>query len=528
MKQLLPPLLFLFALLLRLALVAVTEFDGLYGQDAFAYFQYALSLRQALGAGELPPPFFWPLGYPALVALASLLTGPQPLAGQLISLLTGAAVAPLVYLIVLECHAYCVLRSPYKESPTQYGIRNTPQIPVGALIAGLLTAVAAQLTLYSLAAMSDAAGLFWATLSAWLLLRTFSHWQTSSYLPPRGQERQVSNPFFLLPSSFYLCALTLTLAIMTRWVYGLLVVPWGLAGLLAAREAGLSWQRIISAGSIALVIGLVGIGSQFSNSLGGELAHTGDLQVVGWHPANAFKSVVENADGFFDYGRATGLYYLRPIFHPAYIFPLFTPFMVLGLLALKNGPRSRAALLIGWPLTVYLFLAGIAWQNWRFPLALFAPLPVLVGLGLNWAWERLAGRGRLLLWAYCLVALAGSGLWAVRDVGNFTAWANQNRQIALEIGHQLPPQATLLAFGLTSTVDHYNDLDTRELFSLTERDLQEITRAEDPLFLLLDPDNVQRQWAGRSPGENYAWLQSHTRLTPIARYDDFVLYRVMP
>jgi hypothetical protein len=62
----------------RLLLATVTQFDGLYGQDAFAYFQYALSLREAIGAGELPPPFFWPLGYPALVALTSLLTGPQP------------------------------------------------------------------------------------------------------------------------------------------------------------------------------------------------------------------------------------------------------------------------------------------------------------------------------------------------------------------------------------------------------------------------------------------------------------------
>jgi 4-amino-4-deoxy-L-arabinose transferase-like glycosyltransferase len=485
-----PPLLFLSALLARLLLATVTQFDGLYGQDAFAYFQYALSLREAIGAGELPPPFFWPLGYPALVALTSLLTGPQPLAGQLVSLLTGAAVAPLVYLIVLECHAYGEMRDT----------------TVGAIIAGLLTAVAAQLTLYSLTAMSDAAGLFWAALSAWLLLRYLTRWQMRWLAA---------------------AAATLTLAIMTRWVYGLLVVPWAIAGLLAAREAGLSWQRIVSAGGVALVIGLVGIGSQFINSLESEFAHVGDLQVVGWHPANAFRSVVQNSDGFFDYGRATGLYYLRPTFHPAYIFPLFTPFMLLGLLALKNGPRSRAVLLIGWPLTVYLFLAGIAWQNWRFPLALFAPLLVLVGLGLDWTWER-AGRWRMPLLVYCLVGLAGSGLWAVRDVGNFTAWANQNRQIALEIGQQLPPEATLLAFGLTATVDHYTDLDTRELFSLTERDLQRIKREEETLYLLLDPDNVQRQWVGRSPGENYAWLQNHTCLTPIARYDDFVLYRITP
>jgi hypothetical protein len=122
----------------------------------------------------------------------------------------------------------------------------------------------------------------------------------------------------------------------------------------------------------------------------------------------------------------------------------------------------------------------MAWQNWRFPLALFAPLLVLVGLGLDWAWER-ARRWRMLLLVYCLVGLAGSGLWAVRDVGNFTAWANQNRQIALEIGQQLPPEATLLAFGLTATVDHYTDLDTRELFPDGTGFAADYTGRGDPL-----------------------------------------------
>ena len=507
MQRLLPLLLFLFALLVRLALLAMTQFDGLYGQDAFAYFNYALSLREAIGAGELPPPFFWPLGYPALVALASLLTGPQPLAGQLVSLLTGAAVAPLVYLIVLECHSYYVVRSAYGQTSTHYALRTTPQVTVGAVVAGLLTAVAAQLTLYSLVAMSDAAGLFWATLSAWLLLRYLTRWQMRWLVA---------------------AAVTLTLAIMTRWVYGLLVVPWAIAGLLAAREAALSWQRIVSAGAVALVIGLMGIGSQFINSLGGELAHVGDLQVVGWHPANAFRSVVQNSDGFFDYGRPTALYYLRPTFHPAYIFPLFTPFMLLGLIALQKSPHSRAALLLGWPLVVYLFLAGIAWQNWRFPLALLTPLLVLVGLGLDWTWARLAHRWRLLLLVYCAIALLGSGLWAVRDVGRFTVWANQNRQIAQAIGQQLPPDATLLAFGLTNTVQHYTTLDTREIYLLAERDLGQIMSEETAVYLLINPDNVQTQWAGKSPAQHYAWLQAHTQLTPLAQYDGFVLYQVDP
>lgn len=497
-RPLIPLLLFLFALLVRLVLVAVTRFDGLYGQDSFAYLNYGLALGEAAGTSSPLPPFAWPIGYPLLVALFAALVGPQALAGQMVSLLAGAAVAPLVYLLVQEAR---------------------PGAYLGGVVAGLLAAVAAELALYSLAVTSDATGLFWATLSAWLLLRYLGRWQMKWLVA---------------------AAVVLALAIMTRWVYGLLAIPWGVAALLAAREEQIAWRRVAAAAVVALLIGVTLIGSQFIGEKGGELSarmdHTVDLRVVRWNPANAVKSSVQNTDGFFDYGRPTGLYYLLPGVHPAYLFPLFTPFLLLGLWALATVPRSRAALLVGWPLTIYLFLAGIAWQNWRFPLALFPPLLVLCGLGVEWAWARPAERWRPLLLAWCLLALLGSVLWAVRDVGNFAAWANQSKQIALSVGRQLPPDATLLAFGLTSTVQHYTEVDTRELFSLTAQQVREIVAGEPaaatgsppPVYLLVDPDNIRTQWVGKSPALHLAWLKTHTDLVPIARYDPFVLYRVDP
>jgi hypothetical protein len=195
---------------------------------------------------------------------------------------------------------------------------------------------------------------------------------------------------------------------------------------------------------------------------------------------------------------------------------------------MRRQTPALAALLIGWPLLTYLFLAGVPWQNWRFPLTFFPPLLAWVGLGFDWSWARLSGRWRPLLLAYCAAALLGSTLWAVRDVGNFASWANQNRQIAMDIGQQLPPDAILLAFGLTATVQHYTAVDTREIFSLTAEDLQEIVQEEAAVYLLINPDNVQTQWVGKSPAQNFDWLQRHTRLTPIAQYDDFVLYQITP
>lgn len=484
-----PLILFLVSLAVRLVTIRLTQFDGLYGQDPFAYFHYALALRQALAAGELPPPFFWPIGYPLLVALASLFTGAQPLAGQLSSILAGAAIAPLVYLLV--CH--------YR-----------PEAHVGGIVAGLLAATAAQLILSSISVMADTAALFWATLSAWLMARYVQ----------RLSARWLAA-----------AAVAIALATLTRWVYGLLLIPWGAAAWLAWRQAGYSRRQMLGAATTAVCIGLALLAFHSAADLARATpSYTGDLQVYSWHPANAFQKELVNADGRFRYEYATGYFYARPAFHPAYLFPLLAPFWLLGLWVLRRQPPALIVLLVGWILIIYLFLAGVPWQNWRFPLSFFPPLLVLVGLGFDWAWQRLSPRWRPLLLATCALALVGSAAWAVRDVGRFAAWANERKATAVTIAAALPANATLIAFDLTATMQHYTAVDTHEIFNLTEADLAEIVAPSassgTAVYLLLNPDNIHSQWAGKSPERNFTWLQTHATLTPVTSYGSLVLYRV--
>src|SRR5260370_30251322 len=76
-----------------LVALALTRFDGLYGQDSFAYFHYATGpLHQTLLHLQPPPPFFWPPGYPLLVAAMSVVVGIIPVAGQIVSIAAGVAV----------------------------------------------------------------------------------------------------------------------------------------------------------------------------------------------------------------------------------------------------------------------------------------------------------------------------------------------------------------------------------------------------------------------------------------------------
>jgi 4-amino-4-deoxy-L-arabinose transferase-like glycosyltransferase len=509
MKQLL--FLFLVALFARITMVVLFRFDGLYGQDPFAYYKYSLELREAFGHLQPPPPFFWPIGYPLLVVSGTLVTGVRPVAGQLVSMIAGAFIAPLIFLIVNEVK---------------------PGAKAGAMVAGLLAAVSGQLMLSSTAVMSDAAGLAWVTLSAWAMLRY----------------TRALKPGWLILSAF-----ALGWAVLTRWVLALAALPWALSAFLAWRASSWRWRRIAVVALLAVLAGGLVLGSQFVSTLGrSELAYVGDLQVVGWNPANSFKSNISNSDGIFHYERPVGVFYAMPVVHPAFIFPLLTPFLILGLWSLRNRSRAHAALLIGWPLTVYIFLAGIAWENPRFSLALFPPLAALVGLGfqLAWDWSLLPVSSsqwlhfsgwpsldkrklqrplflpvhywRPFLAGWCALGLVGSLVWSVRDLQNFTTINQAHIAAAQWVAEQVPAKARVITFGITLTMEHRTTLDVKEIFLLEEATLT----TQLPAYLFLDLENIESQWQGKSPQLNYLWLRENTAMREIGRFPPYTLFYI--
>jgi hypothetical protein len=84
-----------------LAIAAVTwlalPFDGLYGQDDFAYFRFARPIWRHLTRGKPLLLLLWPRAYPAAVALLLPLTAGGPLAGQLVSALACARAAAATF-----------------------------------------------------------------------------------------------------------------------------------------------------------------------------------------------------------------------------------------------------------------------------------------------------------------------------------------------------------------------------------------------------------------------------------------------
>ncbi len=464
------------------------HFDGLYGQDAYEYLKYAREMWAFLAAGEgLRGPYYWPLGYPALAAPFIGLASGQAFGAQIVSLLAGSAVAPLAY-------ANC--RELLRDDPIG-GKR-------AGLVAGVLLAVSGQLWQSSLVVMADAAAVCLATLSLWALLR---------------YGRQFAMPW--LP----LAAGALALTVVTRWIYVLLVPVWLLYWFLVTRRR---WRverhGIASSALVAAAVALGILVAQFVITARFPAPLVGHGWLIDWSPTNAFLNAFNTIDGYFEYSRPVGIYYLAPALHPFYLAPWLAPLIPLGLWTLRR--RRELLLLAGWPLVMYIFLAGVPYQNFRIGLAYFAPLIILLGLGSNWLGNfRLHGLRPIFAIVFATAVLAMLG-YGARGVGDFLDIKSTELSDTVWLQQNAPSDATLLSFGLTLTLQHYTDFDVVEIYRETPESLAALVCERTTAYLYVDKANIQSQWVGLPLEVNLLWLEANPGLAALGESGRYSLARI--
>ena len=475
------------------ALAAAGRFDGLYGQDAFAYYDYAIGpLRESLLAFRPWPPFFWPPGYPLLISALSLVTGKVPLAGQTISLLAGSLTPVFTALLVRE------VRNDASDSFTPFA-------------AGLTVALTGQLWQSSAVVMADTTGVAAATLGAWALAR---------------YGRQGGGMWLAL------AGVSLAFATFTRWIYGLVALPCAVYASLVVVRRG---RAAVGHAALALLAASVFLapllGSAFSLLSGqttGLASFAGNLQTHHWHPLHAIRREFDTPDGHLRYSLPNGLYYALAPAHRYYFTPLLALFLLPGLWAVWHA-RARSAelwwLVVGWAVIVYLYHAGDPYQNFRFTLAYLPPLAALAALGAQQLRTRLRRwRWRLGLWLVIGWGAMALGGWQLTQ--DFVARKDADLETVRQVEGRLPGNARLLTFGLTLTFQHYSALDTLELYSQTPSTLSELLADGRPTFVLVDAANIESQWAEQPLGETYLWLRESLSLSPIAQFGAYTLSRV--
>jgi hypothetical protein len=484
-------------LAVRLVMLGRSGFDGLYGQDAFAYYNYAVGpLRTSMTALSVPPPFSWPPGYPYLVALFTFAMGITPLAGQLVSLLDSLLVPIFTALLAWEVWG--------RE-------RDDRWVPA---LASLLVAFTGQFWQSSMVVMADISGLAAATLGMWALAR---YGRKDAGGQPAGSVGWLALASFLL-----------ALAILTRWAYALVAIPaTGYALLLIWRRR--AWLHTLPATAAAL-IGLAPLLLSFINGLLEPVeagpAFVVDLQVYRWNPLNALRRNFETSDGFLSYRLPNGLYYLAAPAHRYFFTPLLALFLLPGLwLTWKQRTGALIWLVWGWAGIIFVFHAGAAWQNFRFTLAYLPPLSVLAAIGMVGVLQA-AGRWRPLVVAYIGVgfALMAWGGWTLSE--SFIERKDEDLARLRWVESQAGPVAGLLTFNDTLTFQQYSDLETYELYYQTPANMEALLATGKPFFLLIDVTSVETQWLGRSPSDNYRWLREGPGLTELGSHGSFTLFRV--
>jgi len=458
-----------------------TGFDGLYGQDAYAYFDQAVALRAALLQGiPVPPGFHWPQGYPALVTLMSLAVGGGPAAAQMVSLLMGSLVPPMTFLV---------------------GRRLLPSGNDGAaVLAAILMAIGSQSNLSSIVSMSDASAMALILLSMYTVLE-FSD-------APRRR------------SVLVLATLLGFAAVATRWASILvgpaLAVPalWGLAR--GQRS------RILRSVSIA---GAFAISGAFLFVLIGVAAFDFSIYFRDWNLLNAVWGPIPQIPPDSLAAKAPGLvYYLAPLYHPAFLGPLLGPLAGWGLWRLwRDNDRNRSLTLVLWAVIPLFFFSGLPIRSLRFVLTNAVPLTLMAAWGVCTLLPKpkvgRVARGIIVLSLVVITA------WSVFSVVRFTSAQAQITKTTEAVGALLPDNAIVLAFEITAALDHRTDLEAVELFLENPASLETLINKGRPVYLVTRPLHIEARWHDQAPGINTRWLEGHGSLRKIESWGPFRLSR---
>lgn len=492
----------LLLLLVRLAL----PFDGLYGQDAYAYFRHSRSLWSLLLQGEPPPIFLWPSGYPLIVALALPLAGWGSAAGQLVSGAALALAAACTFLLARDL-------SPGGER-------------VAAWTGGLAVALSGAAPRAGLTVMSDATALGCCAAAMWAAVR-YARTRRGAWLVA--------------------AALALSWATITRWVCALLLVPIGLllifalrsippGGAVRPRAGGAAWQAPLAAATVALLV----VVPQLLVSVQTPTALSRHAWVQSWDLGNIWRREFTTIDGTQHYALPMGLYNLLRLGWPSFLAPPLSLAAPLGALWLWREHRWGAlALLVSWPALLWLFLSGVPFQNPRFGLPALPALAALAGIGAGWFWTDLSHRRTPVPEARLVQAglrRAALGLVAAGMVAGLALGLRDYRRLVISKGEalaliawtdqRLPDGATLVTFGPTLSFQHYSDADVRELFYLTPAELRALGGREPPAYLLLDTTNAETQWAGLWPEQAYLQLRREGSLSYVDRSGAYTLFQL--
>ena len=477
---------FALALLIACVVRLAFPFDGLYGQDAFAYFRFARAIVPHLRTGAPLPVLYWPRGYPAAVAALLPLSAGGPVAGQLVSALACAWTAAATFLLARELQP-----------------RGDPDGWIAPAVAGLCAGASGIALRAGQVVMADGLAIGLAATALWCAARVV----------------RTGRAAWLVP-----CGMAAAWGAVTRWQIGVIVIPIGVALIAAKRrpDAGAQvwWMAALAAAALIVVPQLVA-----ARAVPAALGQHEWLQR--WNPVNALGRDFQTTEGHARYHFPVGLFYLLRLGWPDALFPTVA---VLALFGAATIWRARdwpaAALLLGWPAATWVLISGIPYENPRFIWPALPSIAALAGYGFR-ELSRRASRGRRTALAVGLGASLAAGLcFAAREHARTVRGKNADRAVVAWVDATVPPGSTVWRAGGTLTAEAYGSTPIRDVYRSTPADIPALLDAWCPCYYLEQRDDIEKQWAGLPPQAFFEALRRDPGLTAVASRPPFVLYRI--
>ncbi len=477
------------ALSFRVLLLLTFPFDGLYGQDSYAYLDWSKQFADAIFHFQVPPNFYWPIGYYFFTTIFSLLTvGDFTLAALLVSIFSSSLCAGVVYLIALRL---------FENEPAKSPI---------AFASGLLMCFSGAIVKPGLTIMSDALGLLFLCSSVYFVLKYCS-------------EKKLSAIIYAF--------IFLSLGTMTRYADALIALV--IVGVLfydffKSQMKSSDIKKITIAGLIGLIIFLPQLYYIFKYGIA-YLQPTGETRVwaTGWSPINYFKKDFITLDGTQHYKFPNGLYFISPIVHPLYLSVFGITFFSGLYFLVRKKLFVPLIILVSWIAVYYFYLAGNPFQSLRYTQSFFPALAIISAFGL-YSFKFNCKIKKVFL---CIGLFLMIGYGTVHFSG-FVSQKNDDLKIAVWIDNNISNSSLVFSFEVTGTLNNYSKRKIEEFYLYDGSKLKEkIDSSSVEIYFVLPVEKLRTQWKSLPIEKTFDYLSANFKVTEVSKINHYTIFKLV-
>jgi 4-amino-4-deoxy-L-arabinose transferase-like glycosyltransferase len=514
-------------------LLARYPYDGLYGQDSYAYYYQARALLHDITGVPLQGwqlftsdgLYHWPIGYHLLLMLG-MLFGYGPAGGRAITLLMSVGATVVLYLLT---------GSLLKSAPRYFRV-------LAGLVAGAALPLTATYTRVGLSLMADVPALFLGLLGLYCVVRAW----------PRVDAAHGQRTILWATMGGF----ALGLAVLTRYGEILLLVPVAVC-LLFRWPDSRSSVGARGFNSAALVPAFLAFGVALVPQLLYIVTHQNSVDVgysswlAGWTPENIFRTTVTSVDGTSTFAQPMIVFYLlQPLYDTdaGFLSLFFLPALLIGTAYLVL--RRRWLLLVlcyAWWLLPAVFFAGTPYQTQRFVLVYLPAILIVIGVGVSCLVGLLfvGTKGYDAWWRAALAVLAigiicSCVVGVYKQQGSVRGWMDiqtkikaEERQVVdlTEKAAGAPENGAaprVVAFGATAAIYHYTRWPVLELYDSDQDQIANFLQPAAPHLVVVPVGAMDTQWKGTPVAARWAWLQLAYTLVPRGNAGEYAVFELEP